>query len=614
MMKKRWTRHLDRPIVNTLLMGSVVSLLTAGMWFVGAWEPLEYLGYNLLFKTRHTSGLFPTDWDQRIAVIAIDEASLNVYGRFQSWNRDRYLQLLQILAPAPPKAIGLDLIFSEPSSVDKALAQEIELSGNVVLAVGIDANQKPLNVVPDLSAVARLGHIITRSDGDGISRQISLYIGKFPSFSLALVNAYNQTLAETFQSQQADKIKSLISLPKPASLEQEQAVWINWPGPVKELPTYSFVKVLQGKLEPQTFRNKIVLVGVTATALDPLRSPFDQNPPTSGVYLQAAVVDNLLKQRPLQRLPSHLTVLLLLALTPLTIFLLHHRHWQGRLVMLLLLLLSWWIVAFVSFSIIQWWIPTAAPIGTILLAAVGIQVREQQEKQQLMSLFSRHVAPEMARVIWQRKAEIFADGQLDPQELTATVLFMDIRGFTTVSEQLPPRELLNWLNLYLDAMTRCLMKHGGVVDKYIGDAIMAVFGVPFPRNQTEEIRQEALNALAASFAMYGCIDRLNQQLKAEGKPLIKVGIGIHTGPVIVGSVGGIQRLDYSVIGDTVNVASRLEAMNKAIVSERPYQILVSSSTFDYVSDRYLGQEVGIFRLRGKEIETKVYSILGPKRR
>jgi class 3 adenylate cyclase len=237
-------------------------------------------------------------------------------------------------------------------------------------------------------------------------------------------------------------------------------------------------------------------------------------------------------------------------------------------------------------------------------------LREQYEKQQLMSLFSQHLAPEMAEVIWQRRAEIFKDGQLEPQEVTATILFMDLRNFTTISEGFTPRELLQWLNLYLNTMSHCLMDYGGVIDKYIGDAIMAVFGVPFARTSTAEIRQDALNAVAASLAMHEQIQQLNERLKAEGKPLCQIGIGIHTGTVVIGSLGGGGRLNYSVVGDAVNVAARLETMNKRVTTDLPYHILVSGSTWEYVKDRYLVEEVGTFQLRGKRIETRVYAILG----
>ena len=186
----------------------------------------------------------------------------------------------------------------------------------------------------------------------------------------------------------------------------------------------------------------------------------------------------------------------------------------------------------------------------------------------------------------------------------------DIRGFTTISEQFKPAELLRWLNRYLDAMTDCIMAHGGVVDKYIGDAIMAVFGIPIPRNSPAEIRQDALNAIAAGIAMHDRLQSLNHTLKAEGLPTVRFGIGIHTGNLVAGSVGGSQRLNYSVVGDTVNVAARIEALNKNLQDHNPYDLLISGHTFAYVRDQYDAKPLQALQLRGKAASTVIYGVQG----
>ncbi len=169
-----------------------------------------------------------------------------------------------------------------------------------------------------------------------------------------------------------------------------------------------------------------------------------------------------------------------------------------------------------------------------------------------------------------------------------------------------------WLNQYLNAMSECIMERGGVIDKYIGDAIMAIFGIPFPHTKPEEIKQDALNCMAACLAMYERLQKLNQQFEAEKKPIIKFGIGVHTGSIIAGSVGGGQRLNFSVLGDTVNVAARLEAMNKEVKEDNPYGILITNETWEYVSDRYNAKPVKSIQLRGRKQETIICSILGKK--
>jgi len=600
---KEWIAHLKQNQLINLrqyiitnppwMTGAIAGLMSVAMLQLGMWKPLEYLGYNTLFQIRE-SGIWPNPgWDQRIAVIAIERHSLQEYGQFP-WPRNRYAELLSALKKSPPTAVGFDILFLDPSPKDDILAAAIAANGKVVLAGTI--KEEP---VASLKAVAAgVGHITHEADSDGISRESKIFLDGIPNFGLAMTHRYN-----------AANPQNPVLLPQ-SNNSQAKKVWVNWPGKTKNLPTYAFVDVVQGRIPADALTNKLVLVGIVATGFDPISSPLDRN--TAGVYLYAALIDNLLNQRLLRRLPILVEMLLLFGIGPLTGWVLWNRGVRARIAIALGLPIIWIGAAAVLFGFFFWWVPIAAPIGTLILAGTALQLREQYEKQQLMRLFEKHVDPETAQLIWQRKAEIFEQGELEPQELTATVLFMDIRSFTSISEKMPPRDLLNWLNNYLEAMTDCIMDHGGVVDKYIGDAIMAVFGVPFCHSEYPEIQKDALNAVAACIAMHDKLHELNQQLRIDRKPLIKFGIGLHTGQLVAGTVGGSRRLNYSVIGDAVNVAARLEAMNKEIVSDSPFNLLVTGRTFAYVRDRYEGQKVGSIQLRGKKEETVVYAILGEK--
>jgi CHASE2 domain-containing sensor protein/class 3 adenylate cyclase len=575
--------------------GTIAAIISIGIWQVGGWKALERQAYNTVFKARPQ-----LEWDRRIVTIAIDRPSLEQYGQFP-WSRDRYIKLLQALQKSPPAVIGFDIIFAAPSPQDPALAKAITASGNVVLSMSWDKSGQVLPPVPQLDrAAAHVGHIYNRRDFDGISRTATVQVESTPLLGLAMLEVFDR------QRPWLDAVQ-LHTTPLDSQFKN---LWINWPGRTKRVPTYSFVDVVEGRVNPQVFANKLVLVGVDATGIDPLSTPFDQIPPTSGMYLHAAVIDNLLNQRVLKTIPSQKILLLLVAIALGTNALLGSCQLKARIIIGLILPPAWGTIALIAFGWGHIWLPIAAPIGTILLTGLVIQLREQYEKQQLMQLFAQQVAPQTAELIWQHKEEILEDGQIEPRELTATVLFMDIRGFTTISEGLSPRELLEWLNLYLDTMSGCIMEHHGSIDKYIGDAIMAVFGLPSANGEEIDIQAEALNAIAASIAMHEQLQPLNERLQAEGKPLITVGIGIHTGLLVAGTVGSAQRFNYSVLGDTVNVAARLEAMNKQVEFDRPYNILVSGSTLDYVGDRYLAKEVGSIQLRGKKEQTNVYTIFG----
>ncbi|MFM9266778.1 CHASE2 domain-containing protein [Tychonema sp. BBK16] len=591
---------------QSLIPGVVAAIISLGALHLDAWKPLEQLSSNSLFQLRE-SGILPKPiWDKRVVVIAIDEASLRKLGRFP-FSRDRYTKLLQALSPAKPAVVGFDIIFPESSPQDDQLADAMSATGNVVLAKAWDDKGKPLPTVPTLEAAAAdRGHIFHKSDTDGIGRQATLWLRDIPSFGIAMLHVYNAD-----KQPQSGGLEKFLSPPNNGSLEFYSA-GINWPGKTEFLPTYSFADVLEGKIPQDVFKDKLVLVGMTATGLDPLRTPLNQISPTSGIYLHAAVIDNLLNNRLLQPLPDWTTWLILLLIGPITSGILSKSGPRGRIAIAILFPLIWYAVSFLLFTFNSLLMPIAAPIGTIVLAGIGLQLREQQEKEQLMSLFEKYMAKETAELIWQRKDEIFKNGEMQPQEMVATVLFMDIRGFTSISEQLSPSELMSWLNQYLNAMSECIMDRGGVIDKYIGDAIMAIFGIPFPHTKPEEIKQDALNCIAACLDMSERLKQLNQQLEREGKPKIEFGVGIHTGSIIAGTVGGGKRLNFSVLGDTVNVAARLEAMNKDIKEDNPYRVLITGETWELVSDSYEAKPVKSIQLRGRKQETSICAILGQK--
>lgn len=551
------------------LTGAVAGIMSVAMLQLGMWKPLEYLGYKTLFQIRESGVLPNPGWDERIAVIAIEPQSLQEYGQFP-WSRNRYAALLSAFKKFPPTAVGFDILFLDPSPKDEMLAAAIATNGKVVLPR--TTQEQPVASLK--AAAAGVGHIMHEPNSDGVSRDSKIFLDSIPNFGLVMTQRYN-----------AANPQNPVLLPQPQNM-QEQTVWVNWPGKTENLRTYAFVDVVEGRIPENALADKLVLVGLVATGFDQISTPLNKT--TAGVYLYAALVDNLLNQRLLKRLPAALEILLLLGIGPLTTSVLCNRGVKARIAIALGLPVIWVTAAAVLFGYYFWWLPVAAPIGTLILSGTALQVREQYEKQQLMRLFEKHVAPETAQLIWERKAEIFEQGELEPQELTATVLFMDIRSFTSISEKMRPRDLLTWLNHYLEAMTDCIMDHGGVVDKYIGDAIMAVFGVPFCHTEYPEIQQDALNAVAACIAMHEKLHKINEQLRIDRKPLIKFGIGLHTGQLVAGSVGGSRRLNYSVIGDAVNVAARLEAMNKEIISDSPFNLLVTGRTFAYVRDRYEG--------------------------
>lgn len=590
---------------------SAVGLLTAaialGIQAVGGWRLFDNASYVLLFRARQA--IAPLQWDSRVAVIAIDDHTLSGYGQFPI-SRRYYIDLLDYLIVAQPAAVGFDLLFADPSPYDQAFVEAISRQWTVILPVTANAQGNTLPPVPLLAAAAAgQGHVLVTPDRDGITRSVETHQGDVPAFGLALLQTYRE-------SQTATAADDALNLPAIAKGPQPipQTLWLNWPAPVQapvscatpgpdQLSVYSMDCVLSGQVSPDAFRNRIVLIGVTATAIDSLRTPFDLLPPTANVYLHAAVIDNLIAGRSLTRLPDWGLIPIVVLAGLGTVGLIN----SSRLRLALGLPLAWGLLAFLGL-LAHVWLPVAAPIGTILLAAAGTQASAQWEKQQLMELFSIHVDPTTAKLLWQQRDHILQNGELPLQDLVATVLFIDIRGFTTVAEQLSSKTLMHWLNQYLNAITEQITIQGGRVDKFIGDEVMAYFGTPTEQADAAAIGGDATRAIEACLKIHEQVQRLNQKLLQDGYAPINIGTGIHTGAVTAGSVGNRQRLNYSIVGDTVNVAARLEELNKVVVAENPYSLLLTEATRQALGNTYPCRRVGSFKLKGRLQRVSVYAL------
>lgn len=257
------------------------------------------------------------------------------------------------------------------------------------------------------------------------------------------------------------------------------------------------------------------------------------------------------------------------------------------------------------------WLPAAT------LTSVYMQHQEKEQRTLLMHLFSRHVSQEVAETVWREREHFLEHGRLRSQRLVASVFFTDLANFTTVSEQISPQALMDWLNEYMEAMFKHVAEYNGVINKYIGDSIMALFGAPLTRASEAEIKQDAINAVNCALAMNHTLKQLNQEWAEQGKPTIAMRVGIHTGPLIAGSLGSLERLEYTVIGDTVNTAARLESFDKTVHTpdpkHMPCRILVGETTAEYLDDLFQLEYVAEVQLKGKMETTKMYHVMHESR-
>jgi adenylate cyclase len=379
---------------------------------------------------------------------------------------------------------------------------------------------------------------------------------------------------------------------------------------------------LDRRVPATDLEGRIVLVAVTADSVrDDFRTPLGGGF-TYGVLIHAQTAAQLLRMAdgttpPTRFLPDAAEVALILAaglagsfagLAPRGAALFAATAAAGAAALSL-----GWLGALLAYL----WVPAAGPLAAWLaslgLASAYLSWRERADREALMQLFSIHVAAPVARELWLNREAFMAGGRPTPRRLTATVLFSDIAGFTPVSERLDPETLNTWLHAYMDAMVPIIHDHGGLIMSFLGDGIFAVFGVPVPRTAEAEIDRDAVQAVRAALAMEPALDALNRRWAEAGLPPVSIRVGIHTGSLMAGSIGGAGHMEYTLIGDVVNTAARLEAIAKSVGDDhRPIRIVVGAPTWDRLGDAFRGRPVGEVALKGKDQRVAVHLILGAR--
>lgn len=349
-----------RKIGWLLLPGSLTSLITGLLLNWGVFQPLEQAAYQELFKLRG-----PLPWDDRVVLVAIDDESLRRLGRFP-WSRQKYTDLLRRLTQAESSVVVFDLLWPESSPADTQLAAAIAEHGRVILATAWDPTGGSLFPTPQLQASALAsGHVLLHRDGDSIARSILPVIRDQTALSILTV----QTL-------------SLVQAVSPPTIPTS-VLWINWPDSVQDMTRYSFVDVLEDRVNPDRFRNKIVLIGMTATGLDPLVTPFDHNPPASGVYLHAAAINTLLQANPLRPLGYRWVWVVLLSFGLGPSIYLRRGNPSQQLAWVSGLSLGWILVVILLFRF-NYWLPVIWPIILLGVTTIAVVLDERLRENRLL--------------------------------------------------------------------------------------------------------------------------------------------------------------------------------------------------------------------------------------
>jgi adenylate cyclase len=575
-----------------------------------------------------------------VKVVAVDNRSIKELGRWP-WSRELTARLINEISRQGARVIALDMVFSEPQGEvqDRALASAVSSAGNVVLgyffrdepqpdnvqvleqlaharvtllnvaagvgAIPIPANEQvDANIVPIGKGAAGFGYFNQLGDRDGLYRSLPLLMlfrgDVYPSLALAALNLYRgEQLQVSIEPFGVSAIKSG-ALGIPAG--EQGKLSLAYYGPAGTIPTVSAADVIAGRLPAGALAGQLVFVGVTETGVADLRAtPLD--PVLPGVEIHATCAANALEGKFLARdsrtlgiemgaiglLP--LLLALMLAAVPSTLWGLGGFS---------LLAAGYLGTNFYLFSSQRLDLSIAYPLMPLALAYLGGEAYRnlvvERKGRYLKRAFSSYVSPDLVRQIEKDPDKLVLGGE--QRELS--ILFSDIRGFTTFSESLTPPELVTLLNEYLSPMTRIVLDEQGTLDKFIGDAVMALFNAPL------DVPDHATRACAAAVRMLEELTALNAGFAGRGMHTIDIGIGINTGLAVVGNMGADIRFDYTAIGDSVNLASRLEGLNKYYGSH----ILVSEDTRKQVSDsRFTFREVDRVAVKGKQQPIVMYALM-----
>ena len=471
------------------------------------------------------------------------------------------------------------------------------------------------NIVKLAQAAASYGFINIRPDPDGTLRHALLIVRYqdqdwFPSLALQIVRQYENIPDQNIEVYIAENGLERIQLGSHALRPSpDGSALINYAGPYGTYAHYSMWDVMSGATPPETFRDKIVLVGGTALAIGDLRNtPFESGRAYMGVEVHANIIDNVLHsgergrgflQRGSDEEMVDVGMILLFGIGFGLLFGRVEPLYSTLTLVAALGGFGWFV--YYAFAREGRWLSFVIPAGTLVANYAAItsfrMIFEEREKRRIRKTFSQYLSGDVIALIEKDPQKYIRPGG-ELKELT--VLFSDIRGFTTLSEGLTPDELVSLLNEYLGEMTEAVFANQGTLDKYIGDAVMAFWGSPVPQED------HAIRGCACALQMLRALEKLNRKWKSEGRTPLAIGIGLNTGPVNVGNMGTAKRLAWTVMGDNVNLASRLEGITKT------YRIgvVISEATYQQVASRFTCRELDRITVKGKSQPVKIYELMG----
>ncbi len=578
------------------VVGAAIATLFSFLFLIGIFSLWQNKASDALFRNKNP--------DPRIAIITIDDKSIQSLGRWP-WNRSIYGRLFTLLnnPESEPAATGVDVTFSEPSSAneDDALATALQkMDGRVVLANEVvfkkntETAQEILKPLPMFLTNAQSGMVNVIIDEDDVVR-------RFPLFLNIHNQQQNHFAFEILQTAERHATFTCAVCSETALHAWPQFSRINFIGPPHSFREYSFADVLNGKINPAQFKNKIVLIGATAHDLHDEQLTPVFNTPMSGVEIQANILQTLMSGKFLRDENKMMTVVTVFAFGIFLSLVFIFSRVRKMIIVTFITLFAYFLYSFFSFDagIIRDLIfPPLVIFAAFLCNIIYKYLSETQQKRFIRKALAYYLSPAVMRDVLNDPSKLSLGGT----RCQMTVLFSDIAGFTSISELLAADTLAHLLNIYLTQMTDLVFQYNGVLDKYIGDAVMAFWGAPVID------KNHALHACQTALAMQEKIQSKKMQAMWDEHHIkhFDVRIGIHSGEMIVGNMGSQSRFDYTVIGDNVNLGSRLEGLNK----EYGTHIIISENTYASVKNEVIARRLDTVAVKGKQKGVGVYELRG----
>jgi len=630
-------------MVVVAIASVTITGLVAGLNHWGWLQVLEMQAYDHLLRLesrlrgQHQDSGYQ---DERLLIVGIDEADITALAEFPI--SDQVLaQALANLQRHRPRAIGLDLYRPAPQGQGHEALQR-QLQAPNLVAITKLGDELTAWIPPPAGVPAdRIGFNDVVVDPDGVVRR-HLYIGFAPrsptdpdvavhySLALRLAILYLGQVPQASPSHPEAMVLGAATFQPLHHYsggyqtidDRGYQVLLDYRSPRASAQVVSLREVLADQVDAGLICDRIVLIGSIAPSLrDLFYTPYSaaqtNDHQMAGVILHGQMVSQLLDAAQGQDTliwtwplwGEYLWLLLGAIAGGASVWPLHRP----------LILASVQLIGLLSFSLIalaailnQGWIPVVAPaLATITSSGTVLAYQAQRsyrQRQMMQSLLGQNTSPAIAQALWDNRERLLRSGKLPGQRLTATLMFTDIRNFSTLAEVTAPEALLERLNDYLSAMTDEVQRHGGIVNKFTGDGLLAVFGVPIARTQPEDIANDAQSAVSCALQMAQRLDQLNQSWQGQGIPPLAMRVGIFTGPVVAGSLGGSTRLEYGVIGDSVNIAARLEGLDK---TRQPSscRILIGDTTRPYLNNRFQLEPWGAFSLKGRQQTVDVFRVV-----